>query len=100
MEVINNIFDEEVINNEGISIVYFWADWCNNCKMFNKIFENTSKKFDDIKFCKLNVDNNKNITKKYAVMSIPTIIVFKNGKEIKRSVGPLNEEQLKKLILI
>lgn len=91
---IENNFKEEVENYKGLSIVDFWAPWCGPCKMFGPIFENVSTKFDNIKFCKLNVDNDDEISKKYGVMSIPTIIIFKDGIEIKRNIGFLDEDSL------
>lgn len=95
MVYINNNFNEEVINNKGLTIVDFFADWCGPCKMFGPIFENVSNKFNDIKFCKLNVDeDNSEISRKLGVMSIPTIILFKDGIEIKRNIGFLDEDSL------
>ena len=92
---IKNNFKEEVTNNKCITVVDFWAPWCGPCKMFGPIFENASKKFNDIKFCKLNVDeDNEDVCKDLGVMSIPTIILFKDGKEIKRNIGFLDESSL------
>lgn len=92
---LNNNFKDEVINNKGKTIVDFWAPWCGPCKMFSPIFENVSKNKTNIKFCKLNVDeDSENISKEYGVMSIPTIILFENGKELKRNIGFMDEDSL------
>ena len=92
---IENNFNEEVKNNKGVSIVDFWAPWCGPCKMFGPIFENVSEKYEDIKFCKLNVDeDNEDISREFGVMSIPTVILFKDGKEIKRNIGFMDENSL------
>lgn len=92
---INNNFKDEVTNNNGLTIVDFWAPWCGPCKMFGPIFENVSNLKNEVKFCKLNVDeDNENISKEYGVMSIPTIILFKDGKEIKRNIGFMDEDSL------
>ena len=88
-------FKEEVINNKGITIVDFWAPWCGPCKMFGPIFESAKKSHNDIKFCKLNVDNDtQDVSKDFGVMSIPTVIVFKDGKEIKRNIGFMSQTDL------
>jgi len=96
---IENNFNELVLNNKNISVVDFWAPWCIPCKIFSTTFENVENAITNINFYKLNVENDKkNIAKKYGVMTIPTIILFKDGKEIKRNIGVLNEENLKKFL--
>lgn len=97
MENINKNFDEKILN--GICIVDFWAEWCGPCKMMGPIFERVSLEYDEFNFYKFNVDDDEaNICKKYGIMSIPTIIVFKDGVEIKRNVGFINDDKLKSLL--
>lgn len=92
---IKNNFEEEVLNSDKTTIVDFWAPWCGPCKMFGPIFESVSEKFEDIKFCKFNVDEESgDISQEFGVMSIPTTIIFKNGKEISRNIGFLDENSL------
>ena len=88
-------FKKDVLDFNGICIVDFWAPWCGPCKMFGPIFETVEKDYKNIKFLKLNVDENEDICKKYGVMSIPTTIIFKNGKEEKKNVGFMDENSLK-----
>ena len=96
---INNNFKEEVLNNSGKTIVDFWAPWCGPCKMFGPIFEKVSNNYDNIKFCKVNVDEDlSNISKEYGVMSIPTLILFEDGKETKRNIGFMDEDSLNEFI--
>ena len=88
-------FKEEVINNKGVTVVDFWAPWCGPCKMFGPVFENAKENYEDIKFCKLNVDEDTdNVSKDFGIMSIPTVVVFKDGKEIKRNIGFMNQDDL------
>lgn len=92
---IENNFKKEILDYKGISIVDFWAPWCGPCKMFGPIFENVSEKYENIKFCKFNVDeDNEDISRKFGIMSIPTIILFKDGKDVKRNIGFMNEDDL------
>lgn len=92
---INNNFKDEVLNNSGLTVVDFWAPWCGPCKMFGPIFESVSNIKSEVRFCKLNVDEDaENICKEYGVMSIPTIILFKDGNEIKRNIGFMDDDSL------
>ncbi len=96
---IENNFNEVVLNSSDIVVVDFWAPWCGPCKMFGPIFEEASKKYEDIKFFKLNVDEDKDdVSKDLGVMSIPTTIIFKNGKEIKRNIGFLDKDSLEEFL--
>ena len=81
----NKLIEEE-------AVVDFYANWCGPCKMFSPIFEETSNE-KNINFIKLDVDKSSDIAREYGVMSIPTIILFKNGKEIKRNTGFMSKEQ-------
>lgn len=74
------------------AVVDFFATWCGPCKMFGPVFEKVSSQ-NTINFVKLDVDQNSDIARKFGVMSIPTIIKFKDGKEVKRVTGFMNEEE-------
>lgn len=74
----------ELIKKEAV--VDFYATWCGPCKMFGPIFEEVSKE-KNVNFVKLDVDNFSDIAREYGVMSIPTVIVFKEGQEVKRFTG-------------
>ena len=80
-------FDEII---KGDVIVDFYADWCGPCKMIGAILE----EIDDMNFLKVNVDDFQNIAIRYGVMSIPTLIKFKDGEEIKKIIGFRNKEEL------
>ena len=92
-------FEKEVLNSEKPVLVDFFADWCGPCKMMAPIVEELSTELDGkVKVGKINVDENSDIAVEYNVMSIPTLIVFKNGKEEKRLVGVRDKEELLRLL--
>lgn len=89
----DNDFDLEVLQSKIPVFVDFWAPWCAPCKMVGPVIEEISEEFTDkLKVCKLNVDDNPDSTLKYEVRSIPTFIIFKEGKELKRSSGAASKE--------
>jgi len=82
----NSNFDK-TISSKNLTLVDFWAEWCGPCKSMHPIFESMSKKIPNVKFGRVNVDNNQNISMKYAVQSIPTFIMFKSGQIIDKMMG-------------
>ncbi len=92
-------FDSEAMQSEIPVIVDFWATWCPPCKILAPVFEELAGEYEGkVKFAKLNTDEARNVAQKYSIMSIPTLIVFKGGKEIERMVGALPKEALKEKI--
>ncbi len=88
-------FEVEVLNSDKPVLVDFYADWCGPCKMMAPVIEEVAKELDGkAKVGKLNVDDNQELAIKYAVMSIPTLIIFKDGKEAKRFVGVRSKSEL------
>ncbi len=89
----------EVLNNEGLVVVDFFATWCAPCQMLSPVLTNLDKKYgDEVEFYKVNVDENQDTAMRYDVISVPTIIFFKDGEEIDRQVGFMEEEELSGLI--
>ena len=80
-------FEKEVLEADIPVLVDFYADWCGPCKMMAPVIEEIAGEADDVKVGKLNIDNEMEIAQKYGVMSIPTLIVFRDGKEVKRDLG-------------
>ena len=76
-------------------LVDFYADWCGPCKMLGPVIESVS---DEIKVLKVNVDKNNDLAREYGVMSIPCIILFDQGREIKRNIGFIPEGKLREFI--
>ena len=90
---------KKVINNkEKRVLVDCYADWCGPCKMISPIIDELSSEIDTCDFYKLNVDEAEDISREYGVMSIPTVLVFENGKEVSRSVGLKSKEELTEII--
>ncbi len=91
-------FDSEVLKATQTVLVDFYADWCGPCKMMAPIIEKLAQDRTDAKICKINIDDEAKLAEKYGVMSIPTIVAFKNGQEAGRSVGLVSQDKLEDLI--
>jgi len=94
LKITNDNFEKEVLNSDKTSIIDFYADWCGPCKMMSPIIDKIAEENDNIKVGKINVDDAQDIAIKYNVMSIPTIIIFKNGIEYKRFVGVTSKSEI------
>ena len=79
------------------AVVDFYATWCGPCRMFGPVFEEVSKD-EDFNFVKLDVDKYSDIAREYGVMSIPTVILFENGKEVKRFTGFMTKDEFIKFL--
>ncbi len=95
---INSENFDEIISKDTPVLIDFYADWCGPCKMLSPIVEEVAAKYDNIAFGKLNVDENPEICEKFGIMSIPTLIFFKNGEAVETSVGLISEERLVEII--
>lgn len=95
----NNSFTAEVLDAQIPVLVDFYADWCGPCKMMAPIVEQVADQLGNTaSICKLNVDQAQDLAQKYGVMSIPTLIVFKNGEEVEKIVGATSKESLVELL--
>ena len=91
-------FADDVENSKGLVIVDFWASWCGPCRLYIPILEEIANERQDVTIVKLNIDENVESATKFGIRSIPTIIIFYNGKKIDTKVGVLQKEQLNELI--
>ena len=97
MAVINinkSSFQEEVMNSPVPVLVDFWAPWCGPCRMVGPILEEIAAERSDVKVCKINVDEELELAGQFGVVSIPTLLVIKNGEVVNKSVGAKPKAQL------
>ena len=88
-------FDEEIKGSDVPVVVDFWAEWCGPCKMISPILEEiASEHGDNVKIVKLNIDENLEVSRRFEVMSIPTLIVFRDGEPQTRIIGAKGKQQL------
>ena len=93
MELNTSNFDAEI--KQGITLVDFWAPWCGPCRMQGPILEGVAEKVGNkAKIDNLNIDNSPAIASKFGIVSIPTLIIFKDGAQVQRFVGVRQEEEL------
>lgn len=98
LKVTSENFESEVLQSDKPVLIDFYADWCGPCKMLSPIVDEVAEENTDIKVVKINVDNAQDLAMKYQVMSIPTLVVIKDGKEVNRSVGLIDKEDVISLI--
>lgn len=91
-------FAEKVINSPNTVVVDFFADWCGPCKMLSPVLEKLASINPDVDFYKVNIDDNPSLAEKFEVMSIPNVVIFKNGQAVDRSIGFVSEQQLQEII--
>jgi len=95
-EINDQSFENEVIKCGMPVIVDFWAPWCGPCRMLTPVTEKLAEKYAGrVKFCKLNVDENRQTAAKYQVMSIPLLLFFKNGKQVDSVLGAVPEGEIR-----
>jgi len=101
LEISSVEFEKFIENNKGkITVIDFFAEWCMPCLMLAPVIEELADKLSNkIAVAKINIDDNSEIASRFHVMSIPTIVIFKEGKEIDRIVGALPAEALEERIL-
>lgn len=96
-EITAENFEQEVLNSKGTVLIDFWAGWCGPCKMQAPILEEFAKEHDEIKVGKVNVDEQNNLAVKFNIMTIPTLMVFKEGVKTAAMSKVMNKTELLEL---
>ena len=94
LKITEENFESEVLQSDKTVLIDFYADWCGPCKVLSPIVEEFASENPDIKVVKVNVDEAQNLAINYEVMSIPTLVVIKDGKEVNRTIGVVNKSEI------
>ena len=98
IQVNKDNFQEVVLNSDKPVLVDFWASWCGPCRMVAPVLEEIANERSDVKVCKINVDEEPELAGRYNVMSIPTLLVMKDGQVVKQAVGARPKSQILSLL--
>lgn len=91
-------FEAEVLKASGTVLVDFWATWCGPCRMLSPIVDQVAEERPDVKVGKINVDEQPELAQQFDIMSIPTLLVFRNGQKVNESVGLIPKEKVESLL--
>lgn len=91
-------FQTEVLDAKGTALVDFWAAWCGPCRMLSPVVDEVAAELSGVKVGKVNIDEQPDLAAQFDVMSIPTLVVFKDGKAVNQSVGVIPKEAILKMV--
>lgn len=98
LDVTSENFEEEVLKADKKVLVDFYAEWCGPCKMLAPIVEEVASENEDLKVVRINIDNEESIAMDYQIMSIPTLVLIKDGKEVDRVIGAVQKKVIENMI--
>jgi len=98
LDVTSENFEKEVLKSEKPVLVDFYADWCGPCKMLSPIVDEIATENEDIKVCRINIDNEESLAVQYGIMSIPTLLIFKSGEVTNQTIGVLSKSEILEIV--
>lgn len=93
-------FDEKILTAKGVALIDMYATWCGPCKMLGPIVDQVSEEIPEVSFYKMDIDEETDIVMQYKIMNVPTLLVFKDGELVDKSIGVIGKEEIKKLVTI
>lgn len=97
-EINKSEFEQNVLAGKGVAVVDFFATWCKPCQMLAPVIEEVSSKFENVSFYKIDIDKENELANKYYIMSVPTIMFFKDGKLVDQVIGYRSVEEMEQLV--
>jgi thioredoxin 1 len=96
--ITTNEFEQEVIQSEIPVLVDFWAPWCGPCRMLLPTIEELAGELEDVKVCKVNIDEEGDLAQQYRIMTIPSLLVFKKGEVVSKSIGAKPKKEILEML--
>lgn len=98
LEVNKSNFQNEVLESDRTVLLDFWASWCGPCKVFSPVIDEIAEEHPEIKVCKINIDEEQELATQFDIMSVPTLLVIKDGKVVNQSVGLKPKNQILQML--